>query len=340
LGETKSPWTRRRILLIVTNLVSLGCLIWVLNGAHLGELKDDIATMSWRWVVIGVLADIAVYFFHGLRWSLLLKPVVKVGFWQSVRAVYIGLFANEVLPFKVGEVIRCYLVSRWTKLPMSVSLASALIERIFDGIWLVLCMLITLRFVKMPTESKTLGLVIDSGYVLGFGVLGGAALVAFAMYKRQKSSAVMGERSWQKHLRVLIDDLHLIGHSRYLYFSAFTSIPYLLLQAVPIYCVMQGYGFDLSIGNAFVLLVILRIGSVFPQAPGNLGVFQALTLVTLERVFDVYKPEAKRFSLLLWAIVTLPLLIGGFIALLLSEMRIRHLRREAEASAQEARRTN
>ncbi|HEX5431613.1 MAG TPA: lysylphosphatidylglycerol synthase transmembrane domain-containing protein, partial [Bryobacteraceae bacterium] len=125
--------------------MSIGALIWTLRDARLGELKEDLVQMDWKWVAVAVAGDIAVYLWHGLRWSLLLRPLVRAGYWRTVRAIYVGLFANEVLPFRAGEVLRCYLLSRWTELPFSVSLSSAVIERVFDGIWLCACLFLALR---------------------------------------------------------------------------------------------------------------------------------------------------------------------------------------------------
>src|SRR5713101_5396480 len=96
LGETNSSRTRSRVFLVLTNVVAIGCLLWTLRDAHLGEFKDDLATMNWWWVAVAVVAELATYFWHGLRWRLLLRPVVPIKFWQAVQAIYIGLFVNEV----------------------------------------------------------------------------------------------------------------------------------------------------------------------------------------------------------------------------------------------------
>jgi uncharacterized membrane protein YbhN (UPF0104 family) len=326
LGDTNFSGIRARVLLILTYLISLACLIWTLRDAQLGELKDDLATMNWWWLGLAVVADISVYCWQTVRWRLLLLPVEPVTFRQGVSAIYVGLFANEVLPFRAGEILRCYLVSRWTKLPFSVALSSALIERIFDGIWLCLCLILTMRFVRVPWLK-------DGGYLLGTVVLSGAALLALAMFLRQRTRALLLGDGWQRHLRVLIDDLNLIGHSRYLYFAFLQSLPYLLLQVIPIYAAFQAYGFDLSIGVAFALMVILRLGSVIPQAPGNLGIYQLVTKEVLERVFNVPGAEAARFSLVLWGTVTIPLLLAGLVALMASGSRLFELKRAAEGEA-------
>ena len=320
-------------MLVVTNIISIGCLIWSLRDVRLGALLDDLKAMNWWWVALAVVADISVYCWHAWRWSLLLHPIEPVSFWRTLRAIYVGIFANEVLPFKVGEILRCYLISRWTALPFSVSLSSALIERLFDGIWLCLCLMVTLRIVRQPGHMR---LLVGSEYVLAILVLSGVALLAIAMFRRHHAHALLEGGTWKRHLRVLIDDLSLIGHSKYLYLAFLQSLPYLLFQVIPIYASFRGYGFDdLALADAFALMVILRLGSVVPQAPGNLGLFQFLASESLIKIFNVVPDQAHRFSQVLWGIVTLPLLIGGVVALSVTGARIGELRRAAHAETKE-----
>jgi uncharacterized protein (TIRG00374 family) len=328
LGERKPRSLRSRILFVVVNVVSLASLFWTLRGARLGELGNDLAEMNWWWVGGAVVADVCVYLWHGVRWQTLLRPVVRLSYWEPVRAIYVGLFANEVLPFRVGEVLRCYLLARNPQLPLSVSLTSALIERIFDGIWLSLCIVLMLRMTPFPHDMRYL---VDGGYVLGGAVLVVGILIGIAMFLPHRTHEALRGTRWQKQFQVFMDDLELMGHSRYLITSFLQSLPYLLLMTVPIYGSFRGYGFDLSWQVAFVLMVVLRLGTIVPQAPGNLGLFQFLVKESLEKVFNVVPAEAARFSLVLWGIVTLPLLIGGAISLAVAEAKLGDLHAKAQA---------
>lgn len=286
--------------------------------------------MNWWWVLFAVAADIVVYCWHGLRWSLLLRPVVKVGVGRTIRAIYVGLFANEVLPFRAGEVLRCYLLTRWTALPFSVSLSSAIIERVFDGLWMFGCLVLTLKLVPLPRQFRYLQ---DAGYLLGILVITVAAILAIGLFQRRNGERIPTGTGWRRRFAVLVDDLALMGHSSYLLLAFLQSLPYLLLQVIPIWAAFQGYGLDLGIEAAFVLMVIVRLATSIPQAPGNLGLFQLLTEQILERVFQVPAPEAKRFSWVLWGIVTLPLLSAGFVALAITGSRIGELTQAAQKQA-------
>jgi uncharacterized membrane protein YbhN (UPF0104 family) len=109
------------------------------------------------------------------------------------------------------------------------------------------------------------------------------------------------------------------------------SVPFLLVQIIPIYAIMQAYGFDnVSWSQAAALTVLLRLGSVVPQAPGNVGLFQVLSTLGLT-LFGVPAAMARRFTLILWAVITVPLLVAGFVALIASGSKMGDIHREAQA---------
>jgi uncharacterized protein (TIRG00374 family) len=306
--------------------VSLLCLGIVLKDFDLQALREDIRDVHWGWIAAAAFFDILVYFLQGWRWSLLLRPVAHVPYIRSIGAIYVGLFANELLPLRSGEIIRCYLQGKWNNLPFSVTLSSALIERIFDGMWLIVCLLVATRLAP-----------VEEGYIWGAQVLAAviliaAALLGAAMFYKAETHAVFSRHSWLRKVSILLEDLHLIGHSKYLYFSAFASLPYLLLQVLPVYALSEGYNLGLTLSQAFVVTVILRLAAVVPAAPGNVGTFQLAARTALV-MYGVDKGVATNFSFVMWAVITLPLLIVGFIALAVTGIRITEIRREAERAS-------
>ena len=301
---------------------------WVLNGAGLQHIWGEVRHMHYGWVAGAVVSDVCVYLFHALRWRLLLWPVERIPFIQAVESIYVGLFANEVLPFRAGELIRCFLLSKFTTVPLSVTFASALIERIFDGIWLLACFFFCLRIGKLP------GVLIHGGYILAVLIAILTVVLAAAMYARKQSLNMVFGFSWPRWFDTLIEDLHQIGHSRYLYFSFLVSGLYMLAQMVPIYMLVQANRLAVPWTASFMLLVLLRLSSIVPQAPGNLGSFNWVTARTLI-LFGLGSGHAKRFSLILWAVMTIPLIIIGFIALALEGVNMTHLQKQATAAVKD-----
>jgi glycosyltransferase 2 family protein len=317
----------QRIVAIATYLVSAICLWMVLRHSHWQEFRADVREISWGWITLAVVADIAVYVCHGWRWTVLLTPIDRIPILRSVQSVYVGLFANEVLPFKPGEIIRCYLQSRWGDVPFSVTISSAFIERFFDGVFLGLALMVTIqRTPDIPTEIRV------GAWALGVALLMGAVVLAVALFHRERAATVLTGTGWRKHLGVLIHDLHLIGHSRYLYYTVLLTIPYLVLQLVPVYAAMRAYGFaDASWSDAVVLAICLRLSSAIPQAPGNVGTFNFIATELLVKVSRYGSDVASRFSILLWLVVTLPLMVAGLVALMFTGTHIRDLHLSARS---------
>jgi uncharacterized membrane protein YbhN (UPF0104 family) len=155
------------------------------------------------------------------------------------------------------------------------------------------------------------------------------------MYAKQQSIDKLFGFTFPSWFDTLVADLHLIGHSRYLYYSFFISGAFLLVQMFPIYAVIRGYGLHTESPwiTSFAMMVLLRLSSVVPQAPGNLGLFQGIAFRTLV-LFGVSAAISKRFSFVLWGVATIPLIVVGFLILVLSGIKVSHLHRDAMSAAE------
>ena len=323
MAEPKSNRTRVAVL-ILTYLASITSLVWTLRDAQLSRLLSDITALHPAGIALGVFSMVAVFFVQGLRWSLILAPVAKLRVLQATRAIFVGLFASEVFPIRAGEVIRCYLVSRWTRLPFSVSVASVLIERLFDGILMWVGIQYALRSVHVP---RNIELAADS---LGVFVLAGVIVLGFALFRPALQHAQMPAGGWRKRWFVLQEDLALIGHSWHLWAALLATIPYLLLQVVPVFMLFGEYKFDLSFGTALALMMLIRLAAALPQAPASLGLFQLLTREFLELGFGIHPDQAARFSLVLWAIIKIPILVSGAIGVAITGTKVSELTKAAQ----------
>jgi glycosyltransferase 2 family protein len=174
---------------------------------------------------------------------------------------------------------------------------------------------------------------LKGGYFIGLLLLVAAMILAYAMYARKQSLGLVFGLSWPRWFDTLIEDLRLIGHSRYLYFSFLVSGAYLLAQFLPIYATVQAYQLTIPWTASFVMAVLLRLSSIVPQAPGNLGSFQWVTVQILH-ILGIYGDHVKGFSLILWAVITLPLILVGLFAIAMEGINLTHLHREATSAAQ------
>jgi glycosyltransferase 2 family protein len=305
----------RWFLMVVTYAVSAVSLVWALRGYDFSQIQTAILSVRWGWVCLAVVLELAVYLLHAWRWLTLLSPVERPGFWETVQAIYIGLFASGVLPLRPGEIIRGYLLTVWAGIPISLTLTSMVIERVLDGIWLVAAFGIAASFTSMPRA------LIDFAQVLAVGVAAVAALFLYVLFRKQHAHTFLSGLSWGRKFVHVLDQIHQLGDWRTVARAFGITCLFWTIQILPIWALLRSYDMDLSIWAAAVVLIIKSIGTAIPSAPGNLGVFQSVVVLALG-IFNVEHNVALELSVLTWAALTLPLLIAGFIAVLLTGSNI------------------
>jgi hypothetical protein len=309
---------------VLSYCLSAGCLVWVLHGYPLTDLIPTIRALDWRWVGLAMGADLSVYLIHALRWDTLLGPVIRLRIWRTVQAIYIGLFANEVLPLRSGELVRCYLLAHWNDLRISLSFASAAVERLIDGFWMLTAFLITAAFVRGIPEDLILLV-----QAIGALLLVGGVLLGWIVFHKQHAHAAIREGRWAATLRHIVEGVHLMGNPRTMGWTAAISLLYLGVQVISYWALMKAYGLDLSFWAAGGILTLVRLATVVPNAPGNVGLFQVACVIALG-LFHVETNDAKTFSFILFFALTLPLLVGGAVAVALTGVNLAELRDRAQ----------
>jgi uncharacterized membrane protein YbhN (UPF0104 family) len=157
-----------------------------------------------------------------------------------------------------------------------------------------------------------------------------SAVMGVVMFHKHHAHAAVARSRWADALWHVVEALHAMGKSPSFLAAAAASVLYLALQLLPVYATMRGTGLELPLGAVGVVLVIMRVGTILPQAPSNVGGFQFFTVVAL-LLFGVDKDVAASFATVLFLVTTVPLWVGGAIACALAGLRIRDLQHHARA---------
>jgi uncharacterized protein (TIRG00374 family) len=252
---------------------------------------------------------------------------------QCTRATFIGIFANDVLPAKAGELIRPYLLSRWADVPLSLSITSAAIERIMDGIAMV-----TLFYLS-SLDVSNLPMWLRDG-MLTLSIVIGAITVVFllVLFYRSHAHRMVSGNKWACKFIHLLEEIHLLGNWRTLGIGFALTFVYFLCQFMAMFCLARAFNFDFGLKESAFVLLVVRMITLIPNAPGNIGVFQEACEHGL-RMLMVESFNAKSFSLIAYFFITAPPLVVGAIAVMLTGMSIgeihkhaHHARREHEAT--------
>jgi uncharacterized protein (TIRG00374 family) len=308
--------------MLVTWAISIGSLVWALGGYDFSQIKVAFLSVRWGWVLVAVMLELTVYVVQGWRWLTLLRPIERMGLWETVHAIYIGLFASGVLPLRPGEIIRGYLLAIWGEIPFSLTLTSMAIERVLDGIWLIAAFWVSASLMNMPRA------LVEFAQVLAVGVAVLAGLFLYILFHKKHAHSVMSSLAWVRKFIHVLDQIHQMGNRRTLTEAFAITFFYWILQILAVWALFRSYDMDLSIWAASIVLIIKSIGTVIPSAPGNLGVFQSVVKMSLT-LFNVEPNVALELSVLMWAALTLPLLIVGFIAVLLTGRSIKEIHHHA-----------
>jgi len=310
------------LIVVLTYAISVASLLWALRGYDFSQIQSAILSVKWGWVLVAVVLDLAVYLIQAWRWLTLLRPVERLGLWETAHAIFIGLFASGVLPLRPGELIRCYLLSVWGQIPFSLTLTAAAIERVLDGIFLVLAFWVATWFVAMPRA------LLDFVQSLAVIVLALTLLFMYVLFHRRHAHSFLSARRWGRRFLHVLDQVHQMGNARTLARAWGITFLYWFVQTLSVYALFLSYEMDLSVWHAWAVMLIKSIGTAIPSAPSNIGVFQYAVKMALT-IFNVEPAVAVELSVLMWVVMTLPLLIAGLAAVLITGSSLREIHHHA-----------
>ncbi len=305
---------------------ALACLVWVFHDIHVRQLLAAMSIANWRLVGLAILVDILTYVLQGMRWKLLLARVGRLSSLRATQAVYAGLFINELVPLRFGELVRAFLVSRWLSLQFTAVLPSMLIERFLDALWLAAGIGLAAIFVPLPKE------LITAGDALGGIVLLATALLLWMIFRKEtvverkvEGSASPVLRELSRFASQLARGLRDIGTSHRLSLAALLSGAMLACQVLALWFMMLACRIELSLESGAIVLIIVRLGTAIPNAPANVGSLQFFSVLALT-LFGVEKTVAAGFSIIYFLTLTVPLWIIGLLAISGTDMSLSTIR--------------
>ncbi|MEL7646008.1 MAG: lysylphosphatidylglycerol synthase transmembrane domain-containing protein [Anaerolineaceae bacterium] len=277
---------------------------------------------QWSWVLLGL----AFYFFGVLlrawRWQVLLNPLKRLPIRRLFPVVAIGYMGNNVYPARAGEVLRSVLLKSKDQVDISGSLATIVVERLFDAIVILGLVLLNLRqLTAMPAAAEWVGS-IQNGAVIGSVAFLLLLLIFLGMVffpvQTQKLSGWVINRLVPSRLRASLSGIvarFITGLSSLR--SPLETLKVLLLSIAIWTCetglywgVMRALGMDLSFMTLMLLNGVVNLVLLVPAAPGGLGTFDAACKAMLE-LFGIGSALALGYTLLLRAALWVPITILG-----------------------------
>lgn len=302
--------------------ISLVFLYLALRGLHLEDLGQAFVEANYWWLIPGVI----VYFFgvwaRAWRWHYLLRPVKSIPTTRLFPIVTIGYMGNNIYPARAGEVLRAVILKRHEDVPISASLATIIVERVFDGV-----VMLAFVFLNLPELAQ---LTHDSGFVgniQSVALWGTAAFVgalaAFlfsAMFPRMVERWIgfvilrfVPKRYQEKTIglaRRFLDGLEALRSPREVLMVFLTSTVIWLLETGKYWFVMHAFPFEVSFFALMLMNGIVNLATTIPSAPGYVGTFDAPGIAVLS-AYGVERAVAAAYTLVLHVALWLPITALG-----------------------------
>jgi len=304
-------------------LISAIFLYFALKGLNLGEFWQSVKSANYWWIIPGVAVFFVGLWVRAWRWHYLLKPVKKIPTKVMFPITCIGYMGNNIYPARAGEVLRAVVLKRREGVPVSASLATVIVERIFDGM-----VMLGFVFLNLPALAKVAQF--ESGFVgniqnlaiIGAGIFA-AALIVFllaAMFPQVTARvggwfidhllpARMREKTTGIMLKFL-DGLASLRSPLNILMVFVTSIIIWLLETVKYWFVMHAFTFSVSFFALMLLNGIANLATTIPSAPGYIGTWEAVTKAVLV-AFGVPGAEALGYGVVLHVALWLPVTLVG-----------------------------
>lgn len=325
--RTRKP-NRHLIRRILGWTFAVAALAWVFHDIRIARLYDHVCAINWWWVLPAVLCDISSYGFEGLRWGRLLHSLGRLPLVRAVQAIYAGLFVNEVLPMRVGDMVQVYLGSHYIGRSFATVLPSLMVGAVIDGLWIAVAAGIVTLYLPLPSDLITAA----RWFTLAMIVMGGV-LLNFMIHRSEAVErwSRQPHEGWMGRLREFVSQV-VLGLSQIrpvpdLILAYIYSAGILTLQALGFWLVMKAYGLGLPFYAGATVFLIVHLSTAIPNAPSNIGSYQLFTVFGLQ-MFGVDKTQAAGFSVVVFVLLTLPFWFIGVVALGRSGLRLKKIRED------------
>ncbi|MCE5207768.1 MAG: flippase-like domain-containing protein [Chloroflexi bacterium] len=302
--------------------ISAVLLYFALRGLRLAEVWDVVKEANLIWLIPGVAIYFVGVWARSWRWHYLLRPIKKISTASMFPIVTIGYMGNNIYPARAGEVLRAVVLKRHEGVPVSASLATIIVERIFDGVVMLAFVFLNLpELARLTQDSGFLGNIQQLalwGSALFFGAL--LIFLAAAMFPlvteriANKLIDKVIPAKWRDALkgftnRFLSGLIALRSPWNILMIFA-TSVVIWLLETGKYWFIMHAFPFKVSFFALMLMNGIVNLATTIPSAPGYIGTFD-LPGIALLTAYGVPKEIATGYTLLLHAALWLPITLLG-----------------------------
>ena len=285
------------------------------------QLWRALLTVDYRFIVLAVTATFASYLLRAVRWRYLLIPEKLIPLSSLYPATIIGYMANNLLPARLGEFVRAYILAQKEGLQTATVFASLVIDRLFDGFTVMLILLVTLFTLKLPQGMTDAESALKTGGVVTFALYAGI-IIFLILLKRQTMRTLhwtgvllkpMPQKFSDRIILMLgsfIGGIRISSKGRHICALLLSSLLIWVCCIIPVYSVLLGFNIKLPVAASMFILVLLVFAVMVPASPGYIGTYHYACFKGLS-AFGIPESTAVTVALVIHAVGFFPVIIAG-----------------------------
>lgn len=301
--------------------VSLFFMVLLFRKIDFNQLWAALVRVDYRYILLAVVCTFISYFLRAVRWHYLLIAEKHIPLSSLYPATIIGYMANNLLPARLGEFVRAFVLAQREGLQTPTVFASLVIDRLFDGFTVMLILLFTLLTLRLPHGLAEAETVLRTGGVVTFVLY--AAVVAFLLLLKWQTIRTL---AWTGILlkpfpqqlsdRIIpllgsfIGGIKISSKGGHIAAVLASSLAVWLFCVIPVDMVLQGFGIHLPITASMFILVLLVFAVMVPASPGFIGTYHYACFKGLS-AFGIAESTAVSIALILHGTSFFPVIIAG-----------------------------
>jgi uncharacterized protein (TIRG00374 family) len=285
------------------------------------KMVSALGEMDCTFILPAVVSTFISYFFRAVRWKYLLSPLKKTRLRNLFPATTIGYMANNLLPARLGEFVRAYVLGEKEALRFGAVFASLVIDRLFDGFSVLMILLFTCFFLVLPPGMEHVQHALVMGGYVTLAIYVAVVLFLFVLKKRtMKTIGIVASllkpfpaKVSEKGIHLLgsfLDGVRLSSRPADLSVLVFTSFLIWLFAVWPVDLILRSFGILLPFTASMFIMVFLVFAVMVPASPGYVGTYHAACVYGL-MAFNIQREKALSVALIVHGVSFFPVIFAG-----------------------------
>ena len=306
-------------------VTALGIVLLILSFYYLFHNTDKdqlwaaVTHFQLIWLLPALLIYMLGYIIRGFRWVVLLSPIKKCSFQSLFPTLMMGFMANNIFPARAGELIRAHLNGKKEGISSSSSFATIILERLFDGLTMILILWAALFFGNLPIREENLPAIklVSIFFGLVFFVLFLlVVLKKMAVELINKCLSLAPKKMAEplgKIAHTFIDGLKTLQNAKESFIILFLSASAWTCEFTSYYLLAIGMGITsplFTLWSAALIMTMVNLAILVPSTPGGIGIFESVGVVIVTQ-FGVDKSIAVAYMILVHLLVFIPVTLLG-----------------------------